>query len=63
MTKHRIHIGCQISNLDEVVNGLQVEEVVVGHVDADAEVEAGVAAIDDFVVPELDEVGVLRVAD
>ena len=43
--------------------GLQVEEVVVCHVYADAEVESGVAAVDDLVVAELDEVGVLGIAD
>lgn len=41
------------SDLHEVVDGLQVGQVVVGDVDADAEVEAGVAAVDDLEVAEL----------
>ena len=45
------------------MDGLEIEEVVVRDVDADAEVEAGVAAVDDLVVAELDEVGVLGIAD
>ncbi len=50
------------SYLDEVVNGFQVEQVVVGHVDADAEVESRVASVNDLVVAELHEVRVLGVA-
>ncbi len=50
-------------HLHEVVNGLQVEEVVVGDVDADAEVESRVPPVDDLVVAELNKVGVLRVTD
>lgn len=41
------------SDLHEVVDGLQVGQVVVGDVDADAEVEAGIAAVDDLEVAEL----------
>ena len=51
------------NDLDEVVNGFEVEEVVVGDVDANAEVEAGVASVDDLVVAELHEVGVLGIAN
>jgi hypothetical protein len=50
------------SNLNEIVNSFEVEEVVVRNVDADAEVESGVTAIDYFVIPELDKVGVLCIA-
>ena len=45
------------------MDGLEIEEVVVRDVDADAEVEARVAAVDDLVVAELHEVGVLRVSN
>ena len=51
------------NDLDEVVNGFEVEEVVVGDVDANAEVEARVASVDDLVVAELHEVGVLGIAN
>ena len=43
-----------IEDLDEEVDGLEVGELVVVRVDADAEEQAGVSAIDDLVVPELD---------
>ena len=49
--------------LDEIVDSFEVEEIVVWHVDADAEVEPGVAAVDDLIVPELNEIGVFRIAD
>jgi hypothetical protein len=52
----------QQSYLNEIVNSFEVEEVVVRHVDADTEVESGVTAIDYFVIPELDKVGVLGIA-
>jgi len=52
-----------IGHLHEVVNGLEVEEVVVWDVDTDAEVEAGVAPIDDLVVPKLDKVCVFRISN
>ena len=45
------------------MNGFEVEEVVVGDVDANAEVEARVASVDDLVVAELHEVGVLGIAN
>jgi len=52
-----------LSYLNEIVNSFEVEEVVVRHVDADAEVESGVTAIDYFVISELDKVGVLGIAN
>lgn len=48
-----------VENLDEEVDGLEVGELVVVCVDAGAEEEAGVAAVDDLVVAELDEVGLV----
>ena len=48
--------------LDKIVNGLQVEEVVVRYVDADAKVETGVAPVDDLVVAKLHKIGVLGVS-
>ena len=41
------------------MDGLEVGQFVVVGVDADAEEEAGVAPIDDPIVPELDEVGLV----
>lgn len=41
------------------MDGFEVGELVVLGVDADAEEEAGVAAVDDAVVAELDEVGLV----
>jgi len=40
-------------HLHEVVDGFQVRQVVVGDVDADAEVKPGVAAVNDLEVAEL----------
>lgn len=39
--------------------GLEIRQLVVIGVDADAEEEAGVAAVDDLQVAELDEVGLV----
>ena len=52
-----------MTHLYEIVDGFQVEEVVVRHVDAYAEVESGVPSVDDFEVAELDEVCVFGVPD
>lgn len=48
-----------VEDLDEEVDGLEVGELVVIRVDARAEEEAGVAAVDDLVVSELDKVGLV----
>jgi hypothetical protein len=48
-----------VEHLDEEVDGLEERELVVVCVDAGAEEEAGVAAVDDLVVAELDEVGLV----
>lgn len=48
-----------VEHLDEEVDGLEVGELVVVGVDAGAEEEAGVAAVDDLVVAELDKVGLV----
>jgi len=45
-----------VENLDEVVNGFEVEEVVIGDVHADAEVETSVSPVDDFEIPKLHKV-------
>lgn len=42
-----------VEHFDEVVNGFQVVQVVVADVNADAEVKAGVTAVDDFEIAEL----------
>lgn len=48
-----------VEDLDEEVDGLQVGELVVVGVDAGAEEEPRVAPVDDLVVAELDEVGLV----
>lgn len=48
-----------VEHLDEEVDGLQVGELVVVGVDAGAEEEPRVAPVDDLVVAELDEVGLV----
>ena len=55
--------GKALTHLYEIVDGFQVEEVVVWDVDAYAEVESGVPSVDDFEVAELDEVCVFGVPD
>lgn len=51
-----------VQQLDEQVDGLEPEQLVGREVHAQDEEESGVAAVDEFVVAELDEVGVLGVA-
>lgn len=48
-----------VENLDEEVDGLEKGELVVVCIDAGAEEEARVAAVDDFIVAELDKVGLV----
>lgn len=48
-----------VQHLDEEVDGFEVRQLVVVGVDARAEEEAGVAAVDDLVGAELDEVGLV----
>lgn len=50
-----------IQHLYEVVNGFEIEEVVVRDVDADAEVETRVTSVNYLEVPKLDEIRVLGV--
>ena len=52
-----------VEDFDEVVNRLQIHEIVVAHVDADAKVESGVSPINDLEIAKLDEVGVFGVSD
>ena len=52
-----------VQHLHKVVDTLEVVEVVVTHVHADAEVEAGVPPVDDLEVAELNEVCVFLVAN
>jgi hypothetical protein len=49
----------RIQHLHKKVNSLQVGELVVVGVDAGAEEEPRVSPVDDLVVPELDEVGLV----
>lgn len=48
-----------VEDLDEEVDGLEVGELVVVSIDAGAEEEPGVAAVDDLVVAVLDKVGLV----
>lgn len=48
-----------VEDLDEEMDSLKVGEFVVVCVDTDAEEEASVAAVDDFVVAKLDKVGLI----
>ena len=48
-----------VEDLYEEVDGLEVGELVVVGVDAGAEEEAGIPAVDDLVVAELDKVGLV----
>lgn len=48
-----------VEDLDEEVDGLEEGELVVVCVDAGAKEEAGVPAVDDLVVAELDKVGLV----
>ena len=45
-----------VENFDEVVDCFQIRQVVVGYVDTDAEVETGVATVNDLEVPKLQQV-------
>lgn len=48
-----------VEHLNEEVNCLEVGEFVVVGVDAGAEEEAGVAAVDDLIISELDKIGLV----
>ena len=45
-----------VEDLNKVVNGLKIIEVIVIHVDTDAEVQPSVAPVDNLKVPELHKV-------
>lgn len=51
-----------VEKLDEKVDGLEEKQLVVGHVRAEAEVEPGVPAINQLVVPKVHKVRELFVA-
>ena len=51
-----------VENLDKVVDGLQVVEVVVAHIHTDAKVEASVAPIHNLEVAKFYKVGVLGIS-
>lgn len=65
--KHQIELAhiveVLVQHLDKVVDRLQIAQVVVVHVHADAKVQPGVPPVHDLKVPELNEIGVLGVAD
>ena len=55
--ERRARLVALTEHLHKEVDGLQVRQLVVVRIDAHAEEEAGVPPVDDFVIPELDEVG------
>jgi len=63
--KHQIQLAhvveILVENLNKVVYGLEVVEVVVAHIDANTKVEAGIPSIDNLEVSELDKVCVLLI--
>ena len=52
-----------VEDFDEVVDRLEIHEIIVADVDADAEIESRVPPVDDLEVSKLDEVGVFGVSD
>lgn len=52
-----------VEDLDEIVYGLQVAQVVVAHVHADAEIQTGVPSVDYFEISEFHEIRVFGVPD
>ena len=44
-----------VQHLDEIVYRLQVGQIVIVHIDTDAEVQSGVTSIDNFEVSKLKE--------
>jgi len=52
-----------VEHFHKVVDSLEIHEVVVADVDADAKVESGVSPINDLEIAKLDEVGVFGVSD
>jgi hypothetical protein len=46
-------LGRHLTHFYEVVDGLEIGQIVVVDIHADAEVEASVASVDDLEVPEL----------
>lgn len=43
-----------VEHFDKVVNGFEIAQVVIIHVHTDAEIQASIAAINDFEVAELE---------
>ena len=50
-----------VENFNKVVDGLQVVEIVIVDINADAEVEAGIATVDNLEVSKLDKVRMLGI--
>jgi hypothetical protein len=49
----RQHVHLLVENFDEVVYGLEIREIIVVDVDANAKVEASITTIDDFEITKL----------
>jgi len=61
--KHQVQLADvskeRVQHLDKEVDRLEIGELVVVCVDARAKEESGVPPVDDLVVPELDEIGLV----
>lgn len=49
-----------VENLHEVVNGFEIAQVVIVHVDTDAEVETSIATINNFEIAELKKIAISK---
>ena len=52
-----------VQNLDEIMNRLQIKQVVVANIDANAEIQSGISSVNDLEIPKLDEICVLGIAN
>ena len=43
-----------VENLDKIMNGFQISEIIIVDIDADAEVKASVTAVNDLEITELE---------
>jgi hypothetical protein len=55
----RVHQGRRTKYLNEEMDGLEICELVVVRVYADAEEETGVSSVNDFIIAKFDEVGLV----
>ena len=50
-----------VENLDKIVNGFQIKQVVVRHINTNAEVETGIASVDYLEITKFDKIRVLGI--